>query len=265
MIKMKGTKTWWLGWLLPWAGWVLSTTLGWLLGFAMSAGAVMSSAIWDPDEVETYLRSSPWERAFSALLFGAVVGVILGVSIGLLQWLLLRRRAKDAVLSVLAMIVGSALLCSTARIGPSELESDFTIGLRAGAVGGAIAGWVAGSCQWLILRRRVRRADGWTLLTTFAWAIGWAIIWGATSPLLADEGYISSQIFFLAMPLVGGTIAGLGQWLLLRHNVKRAGWWIPATAVSWGIAPIFGGFTIAPGAVIGVITATALVLLLSFQ
>ncbi|MGQ9627661.1 MAG: hypothetical protein ACUVV0_12255 [Anaerolineae bacterium] len=44
MIKMKGTKTWWLGWLLPWTGWVLSTTLGWLLGFAMSAGAFMSSA-----------------------------------------------------------------------------------------------------------------------------------------------------------------------------------------------------------------------------
>jgi len=51
---------------------------------------------------------------------------------------------------------------------------------------------------------------------------------------------------------VGGAVLGLGQWLLLRHNVKRAGWWILATIVGW---------VIAAGASVGVITGTVLVLL----
>jgi hypothetical protein len=50
-------------------------------------------------------------------------------------------------------------------------------------------------------------------------------------------------------------VRGLGQWLLLRQNVKRAGWWILATAIGW---------VIAAGAGVGAITGTALVLLLRY-
>lgn len=269
---MKATKSW-LGWLLPWVVWVLSTALGWLLGWAVSAGTTMASGIWDPDEVEAYLNSLPWERLFEALVFGAIFGLILGVVLGLVQWLLLRRRARDVVFFVLATIVGSVLICYAARIGPAQVESRFTIMLRAGAVGGAIGGGFMGLVQWIILRRRVRRADGWILLTAVSWAMGWAVTWTlwdtrflfASPSGVVDEPYITGQIFSLAAPFVGGAIVGLGQWLLLRHNVQRAGWWIPATAVSWGIAyfstAILGDLMFAPGAVAGVITATTLVLL----
>jgi hypothetical protein len=53
--------------------------------------------------------------------------------------------------------------------------------------------------------------------------------------------------------VVGGAVVGSGQWLLLRQNVRRAGWWILATAIGW---------VIAAGAGVGAITGTALVLLL---
>ncbi len=226
----------------------------------------MASAIWDPDEVEAYLQSSPWDRLLEALLFGAMLGLILGAVLGLLQWLVLRRRPRDVLLFIVATVVGSALLCHTARIGPAELESNIVIMLRAGAVGGAIGGGFSGLVQWIILRRRMSRADGWTLLTAAAWAAGWAIAWVPLGLPFIDQHYIPGHIFFLAASLAGGAVAGLGQWLLLRHNVRLAGWWIPATAVSWGIAylPVFGGVSmIAPGAVVGVITATTLVWLLS--
>lgn len=263
---MKATKSW-RDWLLPWVFWVLGTTPGWLLGLIVSLGCGMASAVWDPDEVEAYLRSSPWERLFTAMLFGAMLGAIIGVVIGLLRWLVLRRRARDVVLSVLATIGGSALLCATSRTGPSQVESDFAIMLRCGAVGGVIGGGISGLCQWLILRRRVSRADGWILLTVAGWAIGWAITLGATSFSSSVEQHIAEQVFSLAAFPAGGAIAGLGQWLLLRHNVKRAGWWILATAVSWGMAYLLGAlfedFIFMSGSVVGVITGTTLVLLLS--
>ncbi len=63
-----------------------------------------------------------------------------------------------------------------------------------------------------------------------------------------------------------GAFAGLAQWLLLRHNVKRGGWWILATAVSWGIAYWSAlSESVMSLALVGVITGTALVLLLSFS
>ena len=73
----------------------------------------------------------------------------------------------------------------------------------------------------------------------------------------------------LASPLsmAGGAIAGLCQWLVLRHNVKRAGWWILVTAVSWGIVYLFPivYFSILGGVAVGVITGAALVWLLSLR
>lgn len=257
---MKATKSW-RDWLLVWVLWVLGTTSGWLLGWLVAAVLAMAT-FWDPDEVEAYLRS-PWAYVLTRMVLGAIVGIIIGAVIGLLRWLVLRRSARDVILSVLATIVGSALLCATSAIGPSQLESDFTIGLRSGAVGGAIGGLFGGSCQWLILRRRVSRADGWILLTVVGWAIVWAITY-AVSLSSAVEQHVTSQILSLAAVLAGGAIAGLGRWLLLRPNVKRAGWWILATALSWGMAYWLAlSESVISLAVVGVITGTMLVWLLS--
>jgi len=39
-----------------------------------------------------------------------------------------------------------------------------------------------------------------------------------------------------------GAIIGTAQWLVLRRSL-RADWWVPATALSWGLAGIVTGFT----------------------
>ena len=247
----------WLDRLLLWGIWAVSIASGWLLAWGVTVGIVLGSGFWDPDEVAAYLSSSPWERLFSALLHGAILGLVPGIVIALLQWRLLRRSPRDAVLFALAMVVGSALLCSIGDVGPAGKST--IVGLRAGAVGGAIGGWFSGLTQWVILRREVKRANGWILLSTVAWAIGWAVVWAVVIGWPVEW---STNLSFVAS-IVGGGVVGLGQWVVLRRDVKRAGWWVLATVASWSVVRLpvatFGALI----AVSAIIMATTLVLLVS--
>ena len=268
--EAKARSSLWREGVLLWLLWVPATTLGWWLGRIISGVLAFSSGIWDPDEVQAYLSASPWDRLFRVLLTGAIVGVILGIVVGLLQGLVLRRRVRDVLLSVLATTVGVALVCSIGSTGPAQIEGDFMMALRTGIAGGVIGGWVSGMCQCVILRRRVSRADSWILLTALGWAAGWAMIgetFGASASWPFDQQHIPSTLFTVLRAVAGGAIAGLCQWLVLRHNVKRAGWWILVTAVSWGIVYLFPivYFSILGGVAVGVITGAALVWLLSLR
>jgi hypothetical protein len=39
--------------------------------------------------------------------------------------------------------------------------------------------------------------------------------------------------------LFTGGIIGLAQWLVLRKRVPRAGWWILANVLGWGVSALF--------------------------
>jgi hypothetical protein len=264
--EMKATRVW-LDWLPLWVAWIISTTLGWFLTWLLTIVMAFAFVIPDPDAARIYLSSSPWERLSDGLLLGAMVGVIPGLVMGLFQ-IVLRRSTRDVILAVLATIVGSALLCVVGRAGGPQIESAFMTTLRLGILGGAIGGGFVGLCQWIILRRKVSKVNGWILLTVASWVIGWTITLWATGlmeqfssalpvgpvPGPIEQRALNPTLSFAAL-FAGGAIIGLGQWLLLRHNVKRAGWWILATVISWSIAG---------GAGIGLITGTTLVLLLRF-
>jgi len=262
----------WPHWTLRWIMWVVSAALGWLLASIVGMGTIMASVIWDPDEVEAYLRLSLWERLSPVLWKGAIVGVILGAIIGLLQRFALHRRARDAVLSALATIVGSMLFCATSgTAGPAQHESGFLVALRAIVIGGVLGGGFSGVCQWIVLRRILSKANGWILLTMAGWATGLPMaLWagnGAVQPLLNSPfSILHSSIVSSAALLALGALIGVGQWLILRHGVQRAGWWIVATTVGWGLALLVGrglgsAALFGAGALIGAVTGTALVLL----
>jgi hypothetical protein len=116
-----------------WMQWVLATTIGWVLGFAL----------------------------------GNEVGV--GIFIGVAQWFVLRRYFSQAwwwiVASAAGWLGGWAILMSGLVVPPGgEL---FTIILS-----GAIFGLVIGVAQWLILRRWVKLSGLWILLSIPGWTIG---------------------------------------------------------------------------------------------
>ena len=105
--------------------------------------------------------------------------------------------------------------------------------------------------QWLLLKQRIHKAWRWILLSLIGWSLGWGI---------------SLIAYSLGFDFVNGMVIGLctgaAQWLILREEVHWSGWWIAVSAVAWA-----AGITLLPGVLLsgtiaGVITGTALGLLL---
>jgi hypothetical protein len=112
------------------------------------------------------------------------------------------------------------------------------LGFAAGAaMGNAVTDWaftalfgaVGGFMQWLVLRRQIAAAGWWVLAS----ALGFAI-----APIVAITGLMAvSQIMSLdGNPLVApillgvlfGVVSGILPWFVLRRQLARAGWWVPA-------------------------------------
>lgn len=92
------------------------------------------------------------------------------------------------------------------------------------------AGIGAGVMQWLVLYRRIPRAWRWILITAVGWLGGLAIMIAAVPPGL---GALSGTVL--------GTTTGIMQWILLRRQVRWAGWWIAVSALAWAT-----GLSVAP-------------------
>jgi len=107
-----------------------------------------------------------------------------------------------------------------------------------------------GIFQWLILQHRIRNAWQWIIVTAIGWLFGSIII----MTLLPD-----------GMDFIAGIIIGIGvgtaQWLVLRHEIHWAGWWIAINVVAWTTGMAFLSGILLTGVMAGVITGFALELL----
>lgn len=93
----------------------------------------------------------------------------------------------------------------------------------------ALFGVAGGFTQWLVLRHRILGAGWWVLASTLGFAI---------APIVAIAGVMAiSQVVSLhGNPLVApillgvlfGVLSAIMPWLVLRRQVARAGWWVPA-------------------------------------
>ena len=151
-----------------------------------------------------------------------------------------------------------------------------------GIIVGAVAGAVAGFLQWLVLRRQVKRGGWWILASAVGWAVTWAHFMGGLGVVyeftLRTPGY-ELMLLMIGAWLVGGTVTGGLQWLVLRGQFFRAGWWLATSALSWsvgmvmqwpvevvimniGLIPNLTQLFVVTGTVYGAITGTVLMWLL---
>ena len=113
-------------------------------------------------------------------------------------------------------------------------------------------GLAIGILQWFLLQRRFKKAWQWILATAVGWTAGSVITYVA----------IPQGMDFLAGLLIGLS-TGSAQWLILRREVHWAGWWIAINVIAWTTGLAFLPGLISTGAMVGLITATALALLLN--
>ena len=147
-------------------------------------------------------------------------------------------------------------------------------------------GSVVGLMQWFILRELVSAAGWWVLASTAGFAVamgggyGAAVVaFGYSEGLDELGGGFAALLGWTVVVALGGAVTGLLQWLVLREQFSRAGWWVLASSVGWGLsmavaqailldnkwADSLGGglaLMVGGGALLGAITGGALVWLL---
>ena len=166
------------------------------------------------------------------------------------------------------------------------LGGELSMGLAVtGYLGVAVGVTMTGALQWLVLRGQVGGAAWWmvasvvgaALVGILAVVLGWVVgvvgrlvggaAWGANwgPDWSADPG---GDVGFVVAVAAGGTVLGVLQWLVLRRQVARAGWWVLASSVGWVMGGLASGITNTTagwavlGIVYGAITGIVLVWLL---
>ena len=138
-----------------------------------------------------------------------------------------------------------------------------------------IEGITVGTAQWLVLRRPINsmRWRAWVLATAIGAFVAWTLgMIPSTFMVAGDSGgaapaqFNDLMIYTLAavMGFVLGSILGVPQWLVLRHYLPKAGWWVLANALAWmvGMVIVFAGTNFIPSEGISLNIAFVLLLFL---
>jgi hypothetical protein len=127
------------------------------------------------------------------------------------------------------------------------LAAGFAVGFAIGgaisaiasqSVFGAAVGASVGTMQWLVLRRQVPRAGWWVLDTTLGMGVGFALVRAMTPTLSTVVG--GGPVYGLMNGALVGTLVGALQWLVLRWQISRAGWWVLASALGLAVGFALG-------------------------
>ena len=109
-----------------------------------------------------------------------------------------------------------------------------------------VAGFAGGAMQWLLLRRRIGLSGWWVLATGAGWLFALIAMVAPTVAIVLrleefaststpEQARITFRLTFIVAVSLAGLVLGTSQWLVLRRQVQRAGWWIPATIVAWAL------------------------------
>ena len=159
----------------------------------------------------------------------------------------------------------------------ATLEFDETLTLTpvmfatmlAAAVGASV-----GIAQWLVLRWwQVSRAGWWVLASAVGAAVGGAAGAIVISAATLDFAEVVGETLTLTLTLTPvmlilvtmfGASVGIAQWLVLRRQVSRSGWWVLASIVGFavGVAVSIVVDRVVGFAVYGAITGGVMVWLL---
>jgi MFS family permease len=208
--------------------WILANAVGW----AVAAGLVVLvpvplGLILIPDHLYEDLSCGLLVKVFSlgSVVAGFVFGAFVGVIVGIMQGLVLRRRILMSGRWVLACALGWGFAFGIAVFSLVMVRiSQWSVLERFGesvvwALVGALGGSFSGIMQWLVLKPQVSRSSRWVVVSTLGWAmalsVGGYCIYVSDWVFMLDVG-ISSIIGGIVTGIVGGGITGISLTWLLR-------------------------------------------------
>jgi len=142
-----------------------------------------------------------------------------------------------------------------------------------GSILGIALGTGVGTLQRTVLWRRISRGAWWILAS----AVGGLLTLQAAFFFGFSTSYESfhALLGWIAIVALAGVVTGALQWVVLRKQFSRAGWWVLASAVGWTLSVIgvralpWGGDDsdalwgmLATGVVFGALTGAVLIWLL---
>ena len=142
---------------------------------------------------------------------GAAAGAVADLAILLAMAWAADRFAGDALWNILGSLVIGAIVNAVLW-----------------AVFGAAAGAVVGTAQWIVLRKRVHQSGWWVLASAAGWAVG--------AVALSTALYVDEALAMVVGMVSTGAAAGIAQWIGLRKQFHRSGWWMLASTVAWIVA-----------------------------
>jgi hypothetical protein len=155
--------------------WIIATIVGWIIGFTLCEAI---------DEAIRNFTCSP-------------DGAVIGISIGIMQWLVLRRFIKP----IGWWIIGSIVAFAIGKFISDMIEASWgTLGLP---IAGTVIGLSIGVIQYLILLHKIPWPKWWILANTVAWAAGWSIMRGIET---VGELPLSNMYFISS---IGAALVGI--------------------------------------------------------
>ncbi len=139
-------------------------------------------------------------------VYRAVSWVLAGVSVGIMQWLVLRRPIFRSSWWVLASAAGWTAGGALATLVDVPDAQPIMVALSLGIM------------QWLVLRRRLPRAGWWVLASTFSWLFGGV----AAEGVIRAVGAPGLILGLALLGTVAGAVTGVTLLLLLGRPVQAS-------------------------------------------
>ena len=178
------------GWRI-WRQWVLANAVGGGVTLALTGAMIRAGRL-------------------NAAVVVAVFGLMIGSSLGLAQWPVLRHQISQAYLWVLASVIGGTM---------SGVVGFAMGGAVGGPLGGAMIGASLGIMQWLVLRRRVSRSYLYLLASVIGFALGLSVGEVVGFTVGGPTGWLLGGTMF---GIVAGAITGVALvWLFRQPILER--------------------------------------------
>jgi hypothetical protein len=183
-----------------WLGWVAATIGGWIIGYLINT-VIISAFNLNADSVAQGDR--PELILASILAPGAM-----GLSVGVAQWLMLRRVPATQSPSVALWIPATTL--------------GFALGTWFGL---AFMGLGTGAAQWWVIRKTFSKSSWWPTISTVSWPLGYVVgdrVGGALLSVVGSQ-LLAGLIGILVTGLIIGAVTGaVLLWMLRERRLEEA-------------------------------------------